>query len=484
VRRARNYDYDEDTVGTFRVFRHYLRVPFLALALIEFLVCALAVFVAVYVRFDGLELVSLEGSDDPLVSALMFGVVMTASMTAMGLYQSSFRGGSLGVLLRILIGFLVGIFVLALVYYFFPSLYLGRGVLMIAMVLAFFILGTVRPLFVYYVDKEFIKVRVAVLGTGKRAASIGARLRRKSDRRGFTVVNYIDIGLHSDEEAVVDQGVISLPNKSLLQYCEENNVEELIVALDERRNRLPIDELLECKLSGIDIIDVLTFFEREQGKLPLDILTPDWMIFSDGFDQGALRDVFKRTFDVTVSTLLLLFTWPIMALAALAIKLEDGSHCPVIYRQVRTGQRNESFSVLKFRSMSVNAEENGKPQWASRNDSRVTRVGAFIRRTRIDELPQIINVLRGDMSFVGPRPERPEIIQDLEREIPYYRERHRVKPGVTGWAQVCYPYGASITDSRHKQEFDLYYVKNHTMFLDLLILFQTAEVVLFGKGVR
>ena len=208
------------------------------------------------------------------------------------------------------------------------------------------------------------------------------------------------------------------------------------------------------------------------------------MIFSDGFDQGAMRDLFKRFFDIVVSAFLLLLTWPVMFLAIIAIKLEDGLGASIIYRQIRTGQRNETFSVLKFRSMSENAEHNGIAQWAQKNDSRITRVGSFIRRTRIDELPQILNVLRGDMSFVGPRPERPEIIEDLVLDIPYYRERHRVKPGVTGWAQVCYPYGASLEDSRHKQEFDLYYVKNHTMFLDMLILFQTAEVVLFGKGVR
>ncbi len=470
-------------MGTLRLFKHYLRVPFLVLAFIEFLACMLAVFIAVYVRFDGLKMVSQEGIDNPLVSAIMFGVVMTASMMAMGLYQSSFRGGSLGILLRTLIGFLVGTVVLALVYYFLPSLYLGRGVLAISSVLAFFIVGTVRPLFVYYVDKEFIKVRVAVIGAGVRAASIENRLRRKSDRRGFRIIDYIQI---DDKETIeiTSHQPICLNDESLLQYCEQNNIDELVIALDERRSRLPIEQLLECKLSGVDIIDILTFFEREQGKLPLDILKPDWMIFSDGFGQGAMRDGFKRSFDIFVSAFLLFLTWPIMLLAVIAIKLEDGFACPVIYRQMRTGQRNESFSVLKFRSMSVNAEEDGVAQWASQNDSRVTRVGAFIRRTRIDELPQILNVLRGDMSFVGPRPERPEIIQDLVTDIPYYRERHRVKPGVTGWAQVCYPYGASLEDSRHKQEFDLYYVKNHTMFLDLLILFQTAEVVLFGKGVR
>ncbi len=470
-------------MGTFRLFKLYFRVPFLILALIEFVICVLAVFIAVYARFDGLQLESEGGIDSPVISSAMFGLVMTSSMMAMGLYQSSFRGGSQGVFLRTLIGFLVGAVILALIFYIVPSLYLGRGVLAISTVLAFFMVGTVRPVFFYYVDKDTIKVRIGVIGGGKRATSIENRLRRRSDRRGFKIINYLIID--DVEEIEVDpQKAVRLYDKTLLQFCDENNIDELVIALDERRKRLPIDELLECKLSGIDVIDVLGFFEREQGKLPLDIMKPDWLIFSDGFNQGALRDVFKRLFDISVSATLLAVTWPIMLLTALAIKIEDGWDKPVIYRQVRTGQRNQSFSVLKFRSMSINAEQDGKAQWASKNDNRVTRVGSFIRRTRVDELPQIINVLLGDMSFVGPRPERPEIIEDLINEIPYYRERHRVKPGITGWAQVCYPYGASINDSRHKQEFDLYYVKNHTMFLDLLILFQTAEVVLFGKGVR
>lgn len=470
-------------MGTFRLFKLYLRVPFLILALIEFGICVSAVFVAVYARFNGMVMESDGGIDSPLISSILFGLVMTLSMMAMGLYQSSFRGGSLGVFLRTLIGFLAGAGLLALIFYIIPSLYLGRGVLAIATVLAFFMVGTVRPLFLYYVDKDIIKVRVGVIGTGHRAASIENRLRRRSDRRGFKVINYIRLQPESQVEVIADN-IISLNGKTLLDYCNESDVDELVIAIDERRGSMPIEELLECKLSGIDIIDVLTFFEREQGKLPLDIMKPDWLIFSDGFDQGALRDVFKRSFDVVVSALLLAMVWPFMLLALVAIKIEDGWRAPVIYRQVRTGQRNLPFSVLKFRSMSVNAEKDGKAQWASKNDSRITRVGAFIRRTRIDELPQIINVLVGDMSFVGPRPERPEIIEELAREIPYYHERHRVKPGITGWAQVCYPYGASIDDSRHKQEFDLYYVKNHTIFLDLLILFQTAEVVFFGKGVR
>ncbi len=471
-------------MATFKFFKMHLRVPFLLLALIEFCVCVAAVYVALYVRFDGRSMTEIEGGvNSPVVTSVLFGLVMPITMMAMGLYQSRFRGGILGVFLRSVIGFLCGAVVLALMYYLIPSLYLGRGVFALAIIVAFFMVGTIRPMFFYYVDRDILKIRVLVLGAGEKAASIPRRLRRRVDRRGFRVVGYLK--LPTDKSVAVDSAmVVELGEKRLLDYCTEQAIDEIVVAADERRDGMPLDELLDCKLIGIDVIDLLGFFEREQGKLPLDILRPDWLIYSEGFDSGAIRDVSKRFFDVFASLLILLITWPFMLLAIIAIKLEDGLSAPVFYGQVRVGHLGEPFRVLKFRSMSINAEKDGVAQWATKNDSRVTAVGQFIRKTRIDELPQILNVLRGDMSFVGPRPERPQFVEELTKEIPYYRERHAVKPGITGWAQVCYPYGASLKDSVQKQEYDLYYIKNHTIFLDMLILCQTAEVVLFGKGAR
>ena len=470
-------------MATFKFFKMHLRVPFLLLALIEFCVCVAAVYISVYVRFDGQRLTEIDSINSPVVTSILFGLVMPTTMMAMGLYQSRFRGGILGVFLRSIIGFLCGAAVLALMYYLIPSLYLGRGVFALALVLAFFMVGTIRPMFFYYVDRDILKIRVLVLGAGEKAASIPRRLRRRVDRRGFRVVGYL--ALETDKSVSVDSAmVIDLGQQNLLQYCIDQAVDEIVVAADERRNGMPLDDLLNCKLYGIDVIDLLGFFEREQGKLPLDILRPDWLIYSDGFDSGAVRDVTKRLFDIVASVLILLITWPFMLFALIAIKLEDGLKSPIFYGQERVGHLGEPFQVLKFRSMSVNAEKDGVAQWATKNDSRVTAVGQIMRKTRIDELPQILNVLRGDMSFVGPRPERPQFVEELQKEIPYYQERHAVKPGITGWAQVCYPYGASMKDSVQKQEYDLYYIKNHTIFLDMLILCQTAEVVLFGKGAR
>ena len=271
------------------------------------------------------------------------------------------------------------------------------------------------------------------------------------------------------------------PGEALLAYCRLQEIDEIVVALDDRRRNFPVHTLIEARLGGIEIIELVDFLERETGKVRLDVLNPSWIIFADGFRRNAWRRISGRTFDVVVSLLLLAVAWPVMLLAVLAIKLEEGPGAPVLYRQVRVGLEGRRFNVLKFRSMRVDAER-GQAQWAAKEDPRVTRVGNFMRRTRVDELPQLLNVLVGDMSFVGPRPERPEFVEGLEQRIPYYRERHAVKPGITGWAQLCYPYGSSEEDAAEKLQFDLYYVKNHTLLFDLVIMLQTAEVVLWGKG--
>jgi sugar transferase (PEP-CTERM system associated) len=245
---------------------------------------------------------------------------------------------------------------------------------------------------------------------------------------------------------------------------------------------MPLRQLLDCKLSGIKVYDLNTHFEKTLGQIRIDYLNASWLIFGDGFNQGALRTFVKRAFDIVSATLLLVLAAPVMLLTALAIRLESPG--PVFYRQERVGLNGRTFSVIKFRSMRDDAEKDGTPRWASADDDRVTRVGALIRRVRIDELPQFLNVLKGEMSLVGPRPERPYFVEQLTQKIPFFAVRHSVKPGVTGWAQVRYAYGATVEDSQEKLQYDLYYVKNHTLFLDLVVLFETVGVVLTGKGAR
>ncbi len=462
-----------------RVFRQYIPVPFLVLGVVEFVLFAASVYLGalVYNRFSatgptGIGDLSLGGK------ALAFALVMMLSMVAMGLYQRRFRFAMAGMLLRIITALIGGAIAISMLYYLAPFLAVGRGMLIAIILVAATLVLTARIIFIKTLNQDMLKRRILVLGAGEKAAQIPRHLRRRVDQQGFHVVGYVHV---RGEHDVVDENQVLRPDVPLLTLAKELQADEIVVAVGERRRKtFPVHELLDCKMSGIRVIDLQGFFERETGKIKLDILNPSWMIFSDGFNQGEYQ---KRLFDILISLALLAVTWPFMLLVAMAIVIESGGRGPVFYKQVRVGQHWKLFHVIKFRSMRVDAEKGGA-QWASRNDSRVTRVGAFIRKVRLDELPQIFNVLRGDMSFVGPRPERPEFVTQLSEQIPYYSERHRVKPGITGWAQVCYPYGASEKDSMEKLQYDLYYIKNYSLFLDLVIILQTAHEVTWGKGGR
>jgi sugar transferase (PEP-CTERM system associated) len=271
--------------------------------------------------------------------------------------------------------------------------------------------------------------------------------------------------------------------RSLTDTAISLKADEIVVALSERRGgAMPLRELLDCKLQGIRVLDLASHFEQTLGQIRLDSLYAGWLIFGDGFRQGTMRTVVKRIFDIVCALILILLALPMMAIAAIAIVIENGF--PILYRQERVGLNGRLFKVIKFRSMRRDAEKDGKPVWATKQDDRVTRVGKIIRKLRIDELPQLFSVLKGDMSLVGPRPERPFFVDQLTKEIPFYAVRHSVKPGVTGWAQVRYHYGATVEDSAEKLQYDLYYVKNHSLFLDILVLFETIGVVLTGKGAQ
>ena len=321
--------------------------------------------------------------------------------------------------------------------------------------------------------------RVLIFGSGPEARTVGKVL-KKSDQ-DIQIVGFYPGP--SESEICVPEQLLLPRSRSLSDTAYALNVNEIIIAVQERRGGvLPLRELLDCKLSGVNVLDLASYFERALGQIRLDSLKVGWLIFGEGFRQGWARTFVKRVFDVTAASILLLLAAPVMLLTALLIIMEDGF--PIFYRQERVGLNGRLFNVVKFRSMRRDAEGDGKPRWATANDDRTTRVGRVIRKLRIDELPQLYSVLTGDMSLVGPRPERPYFVDQLTRDIPFYAVRHSVKPGVTGWAQVSYHYGASVDDSIQKLQYDLYYVKNHTLFLDIVILFETIGVVLTGKGAQ
>ncbi len=321
--------------------------------------------------------------------------------------------------------------------------------------------------------------RVMIFGAGPEAKSVGKVL-KKSDP-DIHIVGYYPGP--TDAEICVSDKLLLPRDQSLSDTAHNLNVDEIIIAVHERRGGiLPLRELLDCKLCGVNVLDLASYFERALGQIRLDSLRAGWLIFGEGFRQGWSRTFVKRLFDIIAAVILLLLALPVMAVTGLLIVLEDGF--PMFYTQERVGLNGRLFKVVKFRSMRKDAESDGKPRWASANDDRTTRVGRVIRKLRIDELPQLFSVLSGAMSLVGPRPERPFFVDQLTRDIPFYAVRHSVKPGVTGWAQVSYHYGASVDDSIQKLQYDLYYVKNHTLFLDIVILFETVGVVLTGKGAQ
>lgn len=468
-------------LGTKRIFNHHVHVAYFWLALVDTVLFVAASYLATYIYFMTEPGALRDHMETLPLRAGLFAGMTTLALFAMGMYQPRLRESANGVLLRVGGAFLMMMLGMAALGYFFPNLNLWRGVLVFAGTISFASCLLTRLVFTNTVELEQFKRRVLVLGSGEVANNIASKMRRNCDRRGFRVHGYVR--MPEDDTIVSNGNVITLQNP-LSDYVRDHDIEQVVVALDERRSQMPTDELMRCRMMGVPVVDILDFFEKEASKVLVEAAKPEWFIFADGFQNASARGISKRAFDIFASFVLLMATWPVMLLAILAIKLEDGFSAPVIFRQKRVGLDGRIFEVMKFRSMTVDAEGDGKARWATANDVRVTRVGKFIRKTRVDELPQILNVLVGDMAFVGPRPERPEFIRELAALIPHFEKRHCVKPGITGWAQLNYPYGASHTDARHKLEYDLYYVKNQSLFLDFMVLLSTVEVILFGKGAR
>lgn len=449
-----------------------------SLWLIEIVVLTLAVTLAVKVRYLTDHDITPFGFllESPLRS-LLVAVFMTAAMAAFGLYQTYARHQHSELLVRLVISFSLGGIGLLVLFYLVPATYIGRGVLAISLCIGLLGVLGVRTLARRVLDTNAFRRRVMVLGAGRNAELINTRLRRASDRLSFVMVGFLPM---PGQPVMVSQGQVLAFDASLPELAERWHAQEIVVAVDERRGALPMQQLLACTGMGVEVTELLTFFEREAGKLKLCLLDPSSLVFSGPFGQPFLQRLFKRGFDICMASLLLAVAWPVMLLVALSIRLE--SRGAVLYWQTRVGMGGKNFDLVKFRSMRIDAEKDGEAKWAQRNDDRVTRVGRLIRNTRLDELPQLLNILRGDMSFVGPRPERPQFVEQLGQHIRYYDLRHAVKPGLAGWAQLRYPYGASVADAEEKLKFDLFYVKNQGLVLDSMIMLQTVEVVVFGRG--
>jgi len=458
-----------------RLFNHYLHAWTVRRIFFDFVLSLLALAGVVLAQAESLK------SAMPMAGAQVFSLAagLFVINSASGLYQRAQDWSMVESFSRVAFALALA---LALTYQIFSVLPVGFGNLEAIRASAMLVIAALilrRVVMGYWATKARAGARVLIFGSGAAAQMVGNTLRAADPLAN--IVGYYP-GPNETQPSVPEGQRLSA-DQPLTQTARSLNVDEIIVALSERRSgSMPLRELLDCKLAGVRVYDVTTYFERMLGQIRVDFVNAGWLVFGDGFNQGFYRTAIKRVFDILCSLLLILVASPFMLLAAIAIKLESPG--PIFYRQERVGFNGKLFQVIKFRSMRTDAEKDGQPRWATANDSRVTRVGNIIRLLRIDELPQVFNVFSGDMSLVGPRPERQFFVDQLTAEIPYYAVRHSIKPGVTGWAQVRYKYGATIEDSQEKLQYDLYYVKNHSLFLDFVILFETVGVVLTGKGAR
>ena len=465
-----------------KVFEHYVPISTLLELLADSVLCFLAVLFAVTLLPAGHVSGAVPALSQVLLPAAVFAGLMSLLFSFVGLYRRGAITVSLGALFgRSLVALSMGSCIAYLALRADGGADYALPLAGYALPIMAFGVIVVRSV-VHLARRASVGARrVLIVGTGEEAQGVANDLGATGSARrtivGFypTSVDTAPAGSQALAAPVFPKGL------SIDEVVQKYRVDEVIVAVREQRGGgVPMEQLLACRIRGIPVLDLAGFFERAKGEVPTDSLKASWLVYGHGFVQGRLRTLVKRVFDLISSSLLLLIASPVMVLTALAIKLESAG--PVIYRQERVGLGGRSFMCLKFRSMRTDAEKDGVARWATKNDARVTRVGAFIRKMRIDELPQLVSVLKGEMSLVGPRPERPSFVAQLQEQIPFYDIRHSVKPGVTGWAQVRYSYGASVEDARRKHQFDLYYVKNNSLFLDLLVLVETVSVVLFREG--
>ena len=461
----------------FRLFKHYVPHAVVWLALLEFaaLFASANAAWALYAHIAGFDAGDFSDRWLPLTT---FAVANSLAMMATGMYGAEALRSMKFATARLLAAVSLGVIFLSVVGFLLPTATLWRVNSFYAMGLAIAALFLIRLALTQSAGADAFKRRILVLGAGARAARL--RALAEAPGSGIDVVGFVAM---TGNERTIAEAVPREAIANLSDHVVALRAGEVVLAMEERRNALPLADLLRVKTTGVHVNDIASFIERETGRVDLATTNPSVLIFSDGFSAGQrISKVGKRLFDIVASLIVLVVGLPLALIAALAVKLD--SKGPVLYRQPRVGLFGEPYNILKIRSMRTDAEAAGKAVWAAENDPRITRVGHIIRKLRIDELPQLWCVLKGEMSFVGPRPERPSFVDELERQLPYYAERHMVKPGLTGWAQINYPYGASVEDARVKLEYDLYYAKNYSPFLDLLILLQTVRVVLWPEGAR
>ncbi|BAK66946.1 putative glycosyltransferase [Sphingobium sp. SYK-6] len=459
------------------MFKHYIPHAVLMLGMLDFVLLVAAAETGWVLRAHQIAM-DIEPVMTRFGPLLSFAIALQTAMIAVGVYGPEALTSLRFATARLLVAISLGVIFLSVMHFMMPDYTLWRSNSLYAMILAFLFLLVLRILLGSILGSEAFKRRLVVLGAGKRADRI--RQLEKRPGSGFIVVGYIAM---NDGEQVIPEAINRNAIYNMSDFVVRLAASEVILALEERRNSVPMSDLLRIKTTGVHVNDLSTFLERETGRIDLDTVNPSWLIFSDGFSSGQrISAIAKRLFDVVASAVLLALTAPLIALGALAVMID--SRGPAFYKQLRVGLYGQEFYIVKLRTMRQNAESAGQAVWAEKDDPRITRIGRLLRKLRIDELPQAWNVLKGDMSFVGPRPERQQFVSDLEQQLRYYAERHMVKPGITGWAQINYPYGASIEDARHKLEYDLYYAKNYSPFLDLLIILQTLRVILWPEGAR
>ena len=463
-----------------RVFGYYVPRRNLVLGLVHFALFWGAFVLGVLMRF-GWTVYNDFPYAEVAVSGAIFAAVMSLSLLSMGLYRRGPHDPDEGFAVRLAFAFAIGTALVALVLFLFPSVTIGRGVLALSILFSFIALMTLRRILAHTSSGFATKRRVLVLGAGVNARHI-AEVVETHPGIGFFFLGYVP--LPGDQRGVQARKLLP-PRGSLLELAIAKKVDEIVIAADNGDRDLPVGELLDCKLSGFPVFDLATFVEKEFSLIRIDLIRPSWLFASqDGFRTGVTGLYGKRLFDLLISSAMLILAAPVMVLVMIASLIASKGREPVFYHQVRIGVGGRPFRMHKFRTMRADAEADGKPRWARIDDPRITRLGVIMRRSRLDELPQLFNVLKGQMSLVGPRPERPEFVEQLSRVIPCYAQRHRVKPGLTGWAQLLYSYGSNEEDAQRKLEYDLYYVKHASIMFDFVILVQTVEVVLLGNGAR